>query len=58
MFDKVLRLINTGKSEGAKLMTGGERLGNQGFFVQPTVFADCKDDMTIAREEVIFQKNQ
>ena len=33
-------------------MTGGARASQRGFFVQPTVFADVTDDMTIAREEV------
>jgi aldehyde dehydrogenase (NAD+) len=41
-----------GKSEGAKLMTGGNRVGKVGYFVEPTVFADCKDDMSIFREEI------
>ena len=33
-------------------MTGGERVGNKGYFVRPTIFADVKDEMTIAKEEV------
>ena len=33
-------------------MTGGSRKGSKGFFVEPTVFADVKDDMTIAKEEI------
>lgn len=33
-------------------MTGGNRIGKTGYYVEPTVFADVKDDMTIAREEV------
>lgn len=45
-------MIDSGKEEGAKLVTGGERIGNKGYFVAPTVFADVKDDMTIAKEEV------
>jgi len=52
MFDKVLRMIESGKKEGAKLETGGERFGNQGFFVQPTVFSNVTDNMKIAREEI------
>jgi aldehyde dehydrogenase (NAD+) len=50
--DIVLKYIESGKKEGATLMTGGERWGNKGYFVQPTVFADVEDDMTIAREEI------
>ncbi|XP_065156328.1 aldehyde dehydrogenase X, mitochondrial-like [Atheta coriaria] len=52
MFDKVLGLIEKGKKEGAKCMTGGARHGTEGYFVQPTVFADVKDDMSIARQEI------
>jgi aldehyde dehydrogenase (NAD+) len=33
-------------------LTGGKRHGKKGFFVEPTVFADVKDDMTIAKEEI------
>lgn len=50
--DKVLAYIETGKKEGAKLKTGGKRFGDRGYFIEPTVFADVTDDMTIAREEI------
>lgn len=51
--NKILGLIETGKKQGAKLVAGGERCKNlSGYFVEPTVFADVKDDMTIAREEI------
>lgn len=50
---KILSLIESGKKEGAKLVAGGNRYaGLPGYFVEPTVFADVTDDMTIAREEV------
>lgn len=49
---KILGYIEKGKSEGAKLLTGGKRHGSKGYFVEPTVFADVKDDMTIAKEEI------
>lgn len=52
MFTKVMGYIEKGKKEGAKLLTGGNRIGNTGYYVEPTVFADVKDNMTIAREEV------
>ncbi|XP_047139581.1 aldehyde dehydrogenase, mitochondrial isoform X1 [Hydra vulgaris] len=51
-FDKILSLIESGKSEGAQLKCGGNRHGEKGFYVQPTVFADVTDDMTIAKEEI------
>ena len=50
--DKILDLIESGKRNGAKLLTGGQRHGDQGFFVQPTVFSDVQDDHRISREEV------
>ncbi|MBM3269832.1 MAG: aldehyde dehydrogenase family protein [Candidatus Sericytochromatia bacterium] len=54
--DKILAYIETGKREGATLMCGGGRdvAGDnaRGFFVQPTVFADVRNDMTIAQEEI------
>lgn len=49
-------MIKSGKKEGASLITGGERVGDKGYFVAPTVFADVKDDMTIATEEVSILK--
>jgi aldehyde dehydrogenase (NAD+) len=51
-FEKVLSYVESGKKEGAKLQCGGERIGEHGYFVAPTVFADVKDDMKIAQEEI------
>ncbi|WP_170372853.1 betaine-aldehyde dehydrogenase [Ruegeria arenilitoris] len=48
----VLGYIERGKAEGARLVHGGARLDLPGFYIQPTVFADVTDDMTIAREEI------
>ncbi len=51
--DKVLGYVETAKAEGARLVCGGARAAvNTGYFVEPTVFADVTDGMTIAREEV------
>ncbi len=44
--------IAKGIQEGARLVTGGMRLERPGFFLEPTVFADVTDEMTIAREEI------
>ena len=49
---KILSLIESGKKEGAKLVAGGRRPEGIGFYVEPTVFADVSDDMTIAKEEI------
>src|SRR6185312_11487256 len=51
-FEKVMSYIESGKQQGAKLMCGGERVGDRGYFVAPTVFADVQDDMKIAEEEI------
>ena len=51
-FGKIMNYIDVGKKQGAKLLTGGKRVGNKGWFVEPTVFADVTDDMTIAKEEI------
>ena len=54
--EKVLSYIETGKAEGARLVCGGNIPTLQGMeagaFIEPTVFADVTDDMTIAREEI------
>lgn len=50
--DKVLTLIEAGRAEGARLVTGGARPDRPGHFIQPTVFAEVTDSMTIAREEI------
>jgi hypothetical protein len=51
-FEKVLSYIDAGKREGAELLTGGKRAGEPGYFVEPTVFANVRDEMKIAREEI------
>eukprot|EP01065_Artemidia_motanka_P014754 TRINITY_DN1858_c0_g1_i7.p1 TRINITY_DN1858_c0_g1~~TRINITY_DN1858_c0_g1_i7.p1 ORF type:complete len:518 (+),score=244.98 TRINITY_DN1858_c0_g1_i7:64-1554(+) len=51
-FDKIMGYIRSGKEEGAKCVAGGDRHGSKGYFVQPTVFADVTDGMTIAKEEI------
>jgi len=51
-FDKVMGYIESGRKEGAKLVCGGDRVGDRGYFIQPTVFADVQDDMKIAKEEI------
>jgi aldehyde dehydrogenase (NAD+) len=51
-FDKVMSYIDSGRDQGAKLVCGGDRVGDRGYFIQPTVFADVKDEMKIAREEI------
>ena len=57
----VLRYISLGVSEGARLLVGGKREETgalaKGAYVQPTVFTDCTDNMTIVREEIFAASN-
>ncbi|CAH1255683.1 ALDH1A2 [Branchiostoma lanceolatum] len=51
-YEKILSMIESGKKEGAKLECGGGAAGEKGYFIQPTVFTDVNDNMTIAKEEI------
>jgi betaine-aldehyde dehydrogenase len=55
-YEKVLEYIKIGKSEGAKLLCGGYPVRpygfTNGFFIGPTVFTECTDNMTIVKEEI------
>jgi len=50
--EKILQYIELGKKEGAQLVCGGKQHGKQGFYVEPTVFANVRDEMKIAQEEI------
>lgn len=49
--DRVVAYINKGKEEGAEMLTGGNHT-EKGYFVEPTIFADVDDNMSIAKEEI------
>jgi aldehyde dehydrogenase (NAD+) len=51
-FDKIMGYIKTGQEQGAKLLSGGGRAGDRGFFVEPTVFTNVRDEHQIAQEEI------
>ncbi|KAB8232393.1 aldehyde dehydrogenase (NAD(P)(+)) ald5 [Aspergillus alliaceus] len=51
-FDRIMEYINHGKNEGATVITGGDRHGSEGYFIQPTVFTDVHENMKIAQEEI------
>ena len=51
-FDKILGYIDKGKKQGASCVTGGNRWGSKGYYIEPTLFTDVKDNMTIAEEEI------
>ncbi|WP_299092595.1 aldehyde dehydrogenase family protein [uncultured Metabacillus sp.] len=50
--NRVLGYIEKGLNEGAQLVAGGNKPQEQGYFVSPTIFADVRDEMTIAKEEI------
>lgn len=51
-FERVMSYIDIGKKEGATCVAGGERFGEKGYFVKPTIFTGVNNDMRIAREEI------
>ncbi len=50
--ERVAGLVDRGRDEGARVVAGGERVGRDGFFMQPTVLADVEAGMTVMREEI------
>ncbi|MDN6747842.1 MAG: aldehyde dehydrogenase family protein, partial [Brevibacterium sp.] len=50
--NRVVGYLNAGKEEGARALVGGNRHGDSGYFVEPTVFTDTTEDMSIVREEI------
>ena len=50
--DRVTRYFDEGKAAGARALVGGSRVGDSGFYVEPTVFVDTTPDMSIVREEI------
>ncbi|XP_045822526.1 aldehyde dehydrogenase family 2 member C4-like [Trifolium pratense] len=50
--EKILSYIEHGKREGATLLTGGRRLGSEGYYIEPTIFSNVKEDMLIATDEI------
>ncbi len=51
-FDKILHYVNLGTEQGARCVTGGKRVFDRGYFIEPTVFADVEDDMAVATDEI------
>src|SRR3546814_1559529 len=50
--NRVLGVFESGKQEGARVVAGGERHGDKGYFVKPTVYADTNRDMRLVKEEI------
>lgn len=51
-YDRIMEYIESGKKEGATITLGGERWGNEGYYIQPTIFTDVTEDMRIMKEEI------
>src|SRR5690606_2493975 len=51
-FDKVTSYFDIAREEGTTIAAGGERLGDTGYFVRPTLFTDASNDMRVAQEEI------
>ncbi|KAG6811501.1 hypothetical protein H0H92_007149 [Tricholoma furcatifolium] len=51
-FDRIMSYIDSGKQDGATVHTGGVRHGEEGYFIQPTIFTDVKPEMKIVQEEI------
>jgi len=51
-FGKIMGYISSGKEQGATLAVGGNRVGDKGYFVEPTIFTDVQDAHTISKEEI------
>ncbi|CCK72786.1 aldehyde dehydrogenase (NAD(P)(+)) ALD5 KNAG_0L01660 [Huiozyma naganishii CBS 8797] len=50
--DKILKFVDIGTKEGGRVVTGGTRVGDKGYFIRPTIFADVKEDMSIVKDEI------
>ncbi|KAH8690599.1 aldehyde dehydrogenase domain-containing protein [Talaromyces proteolyticus] len=51
-FERIMEYISTGKNDGATVVTGGARHGDQGYYIQPTIFSDVNENMKIVKEEI------
>jgi phenylacetaldehyde dehydrogenase len=51
-FKRVTGYLDAGRQQGAKVVTGGSRVGDQGYFVQPTVLTETNPEMSVVREEI------
>jgi len=51
-FDRIMNYIDEGKKAGAKVEIGGQRKGDKGYFIEPTIFSNVSEDMKIMQEEI------
>lgn len=57
-FEKILRYIRSGVESGATLETGGERLGDKGFYIKPTVFTNVKVYLSVSHQLIMVVKSE
>ncbi|KAG1739699.1 aldehyde dehydrogenase family-domain-containing protein [Suillus lakei] len=51
-FERIMGYINSGKNDGAAVHLGGKQIGQEGYFIEPTIFTGCRPGMKIVREEI------
>ncbi|KAG1779901.1 putative 1-pyrroline-5-carboxylate dehydrogenase [Suillus placidus] len=51
-FERIMGYITSGKNDGATVHLGGKQIGQEGYFIEPTIFTECQPDMKIVREEI------
>ncbi|KAH0828790.1 aldehyde dehydrogenase domain-containing protein [Lanmaoa asiatica] len=51
-FERIMGYIESGKRDGATVHIGGKRIGDEGYFIQPTIFTECQPQMKIVQEEI------
>ncbi|KAG6503088.1 hypothetical protein ZIOFF_035377 [Zingiber officinale] len=56
-FSKILRYIKSGINSGVTLVTGGDRIGNKGYYIQPTIFSDVQIDLRILKAVALEHPN-
>lgn len=49
---RIMGYITSGKNDGATVHLGGKQIGQEGYFIEPTIFTECQPDMKIVREEI------
>ncbi len=50
--ERVSGYIEQGENDGATVVTGGDRIGNEGYFIEPTILTDTRPEMSVIREEI------
>ena len=50
--ERVSGYIDQGENDGATIVTGGDRIGNEGYFIEPTILTDIRPEMSVMREEI------